>query len=132
MNQRGSAHCCGPKAVSVARGDSLPPKTMGDIAAMKDEIAKLRAAKATGGAPLEDKGVPPISKLAIKNRRVLKGHFAKIYAMHWAEGQASSRNLVSASQDGKLIVWNAFTTNKVHAIPLRSSWVMTCAFAPGG
>ena len=52
--------------------------------------------------------------------------------MHWAEGQASSRNLVSASQDGKLIVWNAFTTNKVHAIPLRSSWVMTCAFAPGG
>jgi len=99
---------------------------------MKDEISKLKAAKSTGGAPLEDKGVPAIAKLAIKNRRVLKGHFAKIYAMHWAEGNASSKNLVSASQDGKLIVWNAFTTNKVHAIPLRSSWVMTCAFAPQG
>jgi guanine nucleotide-binding protein G(I)/G(S)/G(T) subunit beta-1 len=36
--------------------------------------------------------------------------------------------LVSASQDGKLIVWNGVTTNKVQAIPLRSSWVMTCAF----
>jgi len=39
---------------------------------------------------------------------------------------------VSASQDGKLIVWDAYTTNKVHAIPLRSSWVMTCAYAPSG
>lgn len=42
------------------------------------------------------------------------------------------RNLVSASQDGKLIVWDSHTTNKVHAIPLRSSWVMTCAYAPSG
>jgi WD40 repeat protein len=39
---------------------------------------------------------------------------------------------VSASQDGKLIVWNGYTTNKVHAIPLRSSWVMTCAYSPTG
>ena len=31
-------------------------------------------------------------------------------------------------QDGKLIIWNAFTTNKLMAIPLKSSWVMTCAF----
>ena len=43
-----------------------------------------------------------------------------------------SRNLVSASQDGKLIVWDSYSTNKVHAIPLRSSWVMTCAYAPSG
>ena len=81
------------------------------------------------------------------------------------------RLLVSASQDGKLIVWDTYTTNKVpaqppgpaiarlpggiprpscapppgssaqapatpplqvHAIPLRSSWVMTCAYAPSG
>jgi WD40 repeat protein len=33
-------------------------------------------------------------------------------------------------QDGKLIIWNGFTTNKVQAIPLRSSWVMTCAYEP--
>ena len=70
----------------------------------------------------------------IKNRRVLKGHFAKIYAMHWAEAVSEelSKQLVSASQDGKLIVWNAASANKVHAIPLRSSWVMTCAFSPTG
>ena len=27
-------------------------------------------------------------------------------------------------------MWDAYTTNKVHAIPLRSSWVMTCAYSP--
>ena len=64
-----------------------------------------------------------------KVRRTLKGHLSKIYAMHWA---ASFPYLVSASQDGKLIVWNAETTNKLAAIPLKSSWVMTCAFAPSG
>merc|ERR1712194_220080 len=47
-------------------------------------------------------------------------------------GSSCSRNLVSASQDGKLIVWDSYSTNKVHAIPLRSSWVMTCAYAPSG
>ena len=36
-----------------------------------------------------------------KLRRTLRGHFGKIYAMHWAK---DSRHLVSASQDGKLIV----------------------------
>ena len=61
----------------------------------------------------------------IKIRRTLKGHFGKVYAMHWA---GDSQTIVSASQDGKLIIWNANTTNKVSAIPLRSSWVMTCAF----
>ena len=45
---------------------------------------------------------------------------------------ADRKHLVSASQDGKLIIWDAYSTNKVHAIPLRSSWVMTCAYAPSG
>jgi guanine nucleotide-binding protein G(I)/G(S)/G(T) subunit beta-1 len=70
-----------------------------------------------------------LPRITMKVRRTLKGHLAKIYAMHWA---SDKRHLVSASQDGKLIVWDAYTSNKVHAIPLRSSWVMTCAFAPSG
>ena len=71
----------------------------------------------------------PLGRIGMKPRRVLKGHLAKIYAMHWSTDR---RHLVSASQDGKLIIWDAYTTNKVHAIPLRSSWVMTCAYAPSG
>lgn len=77
------------------------------------EISSRKAAKAIRK--------PPSTKL----RRTLKGHFGKVYAMHWS---GDSQNILSASQDGKLMVWNAFTTNKIQAIPLRSSWVMTCAF----
>lgn len=49
-------------------------------------------------------------------RRILKGHFGKVYAMHWA---GDSTQLVSASQDGKLIIWNAMTTNKVRRKKVR-------------
>ena len=82
-------------------------KTMGNIASEHGSLKDLRK--------------PP----SIKIRRHLKGHFGKVYAMHWA---GSSDTLVSASQDGKLIVWNAMTGLKTNAIALRSSWVMTCAF----
>jgi guanine nucleotide-binding protein G(I)/G(S)/G(T) subunit beta-1 len=96
---------------------------------MKEEIKRNK--ESVHDTTLHDKAasIPEIPKLALKPRRTLKGHLAKIYALQWAEGQ---QNLVSASQDGKLIVWNAMTTNKVHAIPLRSSWVMTCAYSPTG
>lgn len=77
------------------------------------------------GAVAASKGPLREIRKPIKMRRTLKGHFGKVYAMHWA---SDSQTLVSASQDGKLIIWNAYTTNKVQAIPLRSSWVMTCAF----
>ncbi|PVU92150.1 hypothetical protein BB561_003994 [Smittium simulii] len=73
--------------------------------------------------------IEPIYNSSLKVRRVLKGHLAKIYAMHWAE---TGYNIVSASQDGKLIIWDAISTNKLYAIPLRSSWVMTCAYSPSG
>ncbi|XP_059880201.1 guanine nucleotide-binding protein G(I)/G(S)/G(T) subunit beta-3 isoform X1 [Delphinus delphis] len=74
-------------------------------------------------------GLEVVGRVQMRTRRTLRGHLAKIYAMHWA---TDSKLLVSASQDGKLIVWDTYTTNKVHAIPLRSSWVMTCAYAPSG
>lgn len=54
--------------------------------------------------------VADIPRLTMRPRRSLRGHLAKIYAMHWS---ADNRHLVSASQDGKLIVWDAYTTNKV-------------------
>ena len=70
---------------------------------------------------------------AVKLRRLLKGHFGKVYALHWSRktlDDDSGVQILSASQDGKLIVWNGHSTNKVQAIPLRSSWVMTCAYEP--
>lgn len=105
-----------------------------DIDQLKANIGDARGDVDDINQPLsslgKEKGVKPVLlNGAVKSRRTLKGHFGKIYAMHWA---TDSRHLVSASQDGKLIIWNGVTTNKVHAIPLRSSWVMTCAYSPSG
>lgn len=92
---------------------------------LKSKINQIKGTK--GNGTMDDVGEKgPELGMIPKVRRILKGHFGKVYAMHWA-GDSSNR-LVSASQDGKLIIWNGFTTNKVQAIPLRSSWVMTCAF----
>jgi len=106
------------------------------INAAKEEIERLKDSLRQKKQELQDttlkdfcKDLPSAKADKLKMRRTLKGHLAKIYAMHWAEDGA---HLVSASQDGKLLVWDAMTTNKVHAIPLRSSWVMTCAYSPSG
>ena len=93
---------------------------------MKDQIDKAKASKKdqTVGSVVRSKGLtlPNIrGHPATKLRRTLKGHFGKVTAMHWA---GDSQALVSASQDGKLLLWNAVTTNKLNAISLKSSYVM--------
>jgi len=103
---------------------------------LRKEIEDAKTALLGGGDEsallFDTAGSPgPCNANAIKVRRTLKGHFGKVYAMHWA-GSSDPHKLVTASQDGKLIVWNGNTTNKQQAIPLRSSWVMTCAFETGG
>ncbi|KYR00050.1 G protein b-subunit [Tieghemostelium lacteum] len=100
-----------------------------DAEAMKEQIRANRDAMNDTTLKTASRDLANLPKLdgKIKVRRNLKGHLAKIYAMHWAEDNI---HLVSASQDGKLLVWDGLTTNKVHAIPLRSSWVMTCAYSP--
>ncbi|GKV42846.1 hypothetical protein SLEP1_g50209 [Rubroshorea leprosula] len=61
--------------------------------------------------------------------RTLQGHTGKVYSLDWTPER---NRIVSASQDGRLIVWNALTRQKVHAIKLPCAWVMTCAFSPTG
>jgi len=111
---------------------------MSDIEKCRKEIAELREKIEQARGDQEESHLTREAKRAnakaldLKNfrpRRILKGHFGKIYGLHWA---ADSKHLVSASQDGKLIIWDGYTTMKLHAIPLRSSWVMTCAYAPSG
>ncbi|XP_049849489.1 guanine nucleotide-binding protein subunit beta-like [Schistocerca gregaria] len=105
-----------------------------DIKKTKKDIEDLKASIQKKKEQLNDVDFStmtddlPLSVLSIRTRRILKGHLAKIYAMQWAEDKAC---LVSASQDGKLLIWDSVTTNKLNAIPLRSSWVTTCAYGPG-
>jgi guanine nucleotide-binding protein G(I)/G(S)/G(T) subunit beta-1 len=97
---------------------------------LKEQIRANREAMNDTTLKTFTRDLPNLAKNdKMRVRRTLKGHLAKIYAMHWAEDRT---HLVSASQDGKLLVWDGLTTNKVHAIPLRSSWVMTCAYSPSG
>ena len=118
---------------------------------MERKILESRRACADTNLREAAAGIAPISMLVcslahfsarfnMRVRRTLRGHLAKIYSLHWS---ADNRHVVSASQDGKLIVWlciaspthhsrDAYTSNKKFAIPLRSSWVMTCAYAPSG
>ena len=54
--------------------------------------------------------VPSIDQLNIKIRKSLKGHNAKVVCLDWC---SDKRHLVSSAQDGKLIVWDSYSTNKV-------------------
>jgi len=115
-------------------------KNKGDIAQRiqnaEDEAKELRKqikesqdAKADTTLSTFTKNMDKLEKCSMKCRRTLRGHLSKIYALQWSDEKT---HLVSASQDGKMIVWDALTTNKTHAIPLRCSWVMTCAYSPSG
>lgn len=70
-----------------------------------------------------------LTRLLLKPRRRLEGHFGKIYAFAWGP---DSTNVVSASQDGNMFVWNALYGLKMQGIMLRSSWVMSCGYSPQG
>jgi len=113
---------------------------MSDGAALKklqkirEHVKALRKEKQNlqdhDGAPLAHRQQKPDDdSVVFKSTKELQGHFGKIYAMHWAP---DSIHLASASQDGKLMIWDGTTTNKRHMINLRSSWVMTCAYGTAG
>lgn len=59
-----------------------------------------------------------VQQLNIKPRRHLKGHTGKVLSCCWSN---DNRHLVSSSQDGKVIVWDAFTSAKVIGVWLEWS-----------
>jgi len=99
-----------------------------EAASLKEQIKKNREGASTTTLAKASADLPAVNP-SMKQRRTLKGHLAKIYAMQWSQ---DAPTLASASQDGKLIVWNAVTCLKMNAINLPSNWVMTCAFSPSG
>jgi len=100
-----------------------------DAESIKEKIKAIKQQMGDTTLKAYTKDLPAPKGDKPKARRTLRGHLQKIYAMHWSD---DNHNLVSASQDGKLLIWDGMTTNKVNAIPLRSSWVMTCAYSPNG
>ncbi|CCK68009.1 G protein subunit beta KNAG_0A03220 [Huiozyma naganishii CBS 8797] len=75
--------------------------------------------------------VPPLNKNSINLKATidLKGHNNKIADFRWSR---NSKNILSASQDGFMLLWDVATGLKQNAIPLTSQWVLSCALSPSG
>ena len=81
--------------------------TKSRLEALKGQVEGVKSAKKTGWSGLQSLVCDYGRRDLVSNpkpRRVLKGHFGKVYAMHWS---GCNKEFVSASQDGKLIIWDA-------------------------
>ncbi|ODM90207.1 Guanine nucleotide-binding protein subunit beta-2 [Orchesella cincta] len=114
----------------------MGPKEDPAVTGLKKEIESLKqtlksAQDAANDSTLENvcSGLNEVPRLRLQTKRLLKGHIHKVNSVHFS---GDSRHCVSGSLDGKLIIWDTWTGNKVQIIPLRSSWVMTTAFSQSG
>lgn len=55
----------------------------------------------------------------IKAKKTLRGHTAKVYSCAWSD---DGQKLVSASHDGKVIVWDPINAKKIHSYTLKCNW----------
>ena len=93
--------------------------------------SKLKSGTDKESGPLGGVSAARINNLGFfQRRKVLKGHFSKVNAVDW--NPSNPTQLVSASQDGSIIIWNALRGVKNKLIYLSSQWVMTAAFSPEG
>lgn len=77
------------------------------------------------------KNVQPLNtnRINLNPTLVLRGHNNKVSDFRWS---SDSRSILSASQDGFMLLWDTATGLKKNAIPLDSQWVLTCAMSPSG
>jgi len=85
------------------------------LASKRDPKSTVVSAAAASNQPLAGVRKPPTH---IKCRRKLEGHFGKITAMDWS---GDGETIVSASQDGNLLIWDAYTTSKKQDVRLKSA-----------
>ncbi|KOS13959.1 g protein complex beta subunit [Malassezia pachydermatis] len=73
--------------------------------------------------------VPAIRSLNIKRQMTMRCQSSKVPALTWSN---EGRYLLTASQDGYLVLWNPHHGQKVQAIPTPVPYVMCCAYCPSG
>ncbi|KAI8777817.1 guanine nucleotide-binding protein subunit beta-5 [Biomphalaria glabrata] len=116
--------------------EALRAENPDSIEALSREAESLKARLSEEKAKLNDldycvigQRLESLQNFNIKPRRTLKGHQGKVLCMDWS---SDKRHIVSSSQDGKMLIWDAFTTNKEHAITMPTTWVMACSYGPSG
>ncbi|KAK4880126.1 hypothetical protein RN001_008272 [Aquatica leii] len=114
----------------------MPPKVDPETAELRKELEQLyeklkEEQKKVADATLESvcSGVADAPKVRLTTKRLMKGHINKVNSVHYS---GDSKHCVTGSLDGKLIIWDTHTGNKVQVIPLRSAWVMSVAYATSG
>ncbi|CAG9564389.1 unnamed protein product [Danaus chrysippus] len=100
-----------------------------EVEALKQKLEEERQKLNDASLSFVAERLETINFPTLKLRRMLKGHQAKVLCADWSPDK---RHIVSSSQDGKLIIWDAFTATKELTIPMPSTWVMACAYAPSG
>ncbi|KAL3318712.1 guanine nucleotide binding protein (G protein), beta 5 [Cichlidogyrus casuarinus] len=105
------------------------PKLLKEVENLKKKIDDERIKLMDGDLTAMSQGLESLPQLNMKVRRILKGHRSKVLCAAWS---ADKRHIVSSSQDGKLLVWDGFTSSKEFAISNPTTWVMTCNFSPSG
>lgn len=68
----------------------------------------------------------PINTCKLTLYNTLMGHQNKISKLCWS---ADSSRILSASFDGYMIIWDAITGYKKHAIQLENPYVLTCSYS---
>lgn len=69
----------------------------------------------------------PQNSCKLKLYNTLTGHLNKVAKICW---NTESSRILSASQDGFMIIWDAVTGFKKQAIQLDNPWVLTCSLSP--
>lgn len=125
----------------------IQPQSLQDISAVEDEIQnKIEAARQESKQlhaqinkakhKIQDASLFQMAnkvtsltknKINLKPNIVLKGHNNKISDFRWSR---DSKRILSASQDGFMLIWDSASGLKQNAIPLDSQWVLSCAISP--
>ncbi|XP_045469943.1 guanine nucleotide-binding protein subunit beta-2 [Harmonia axyridis] len=114
----------------------MPPKNDPELVALRKELEDLynnlkEEQKKVADTALEKEceSLSDVPKIKITTKKLMKGHLNKVNSVHYS---GDSRHCVTGSLDGKLIIWDTYTGNKMQIIPLRSAWVMSVAYASSG
>lgn len=97
-----------------------------ELSGLKERIKKAREAAADADFVALTDNIAELGYIKIKPRRKLAGHLAKVTDAQWG---SDSQHLLSAGQDGNLLVWDVISKNKLFVISLKTPWVIACAYS---
>ncbi|CAH6719851.1 guanine nucleotide-binding protein subunit beta [[Candida] jaroonii] len=95
------------------------------------EIESVKTKVRDGGLKENSYKIKSIPNHSINPKlyNTLEGHQSKISQIQWNK---ESDKILSGSQDGYMIIWDAITGYKKNIIELDNQWLLTCSLSPSG